>query len=117
VNSERKRHHLKKLGTLYRLGEWTVKPGKNPEFIETWQAGADWIAQNLPDDGEGILLQDTDKPNKFISLAFSSNPEKAQEVMSRPEFQELMSKTRMLCDDVQPHGMKVVGYSSSSKDE
>ena len=108
---------MKKLGTLYRLGEWTVKPGKIPEFIEAWQAGADWVAKNLPNDGEGILLQDTDNPNKFISFAFSVNTEKAQEAMSRPEFQELMAKTRSFCDDVQPHGMKVVGYSSSSKDE
>lgn len=106
---------MKKLGTLYRLGEWTVKPGNIPEFIELWQAGADWIAQNLRDDGEGLLLQDTENPNKFISLASSSNPEKAQEILSRPEFQELMSKTRSLCDDVKPHRMKVVGYSSSNK--
>jgi hypothetical protein len=108
---------MKKLGTLYRLGEWMVKPGKIPEFIEAWQAGADWIALNLSDDGEGILLQDTENPNKFISFAFSVNSEKAQEVMSRPEFQELMSKTRSLCDEVQLHGMRAVGYSSSNKDE
>ena len=107
---------MKKLGKLYRLGEWTVKSGRIPEFIESWQAGVDWIAQNLPDDGEGILLQDTDNPNKFISLAFSANPEKAQEAMSRPEFQELMSRTRALCEDVQPHRMQVVAHSPPSKD-
>ena len=108
---------MKKLGTLYRLGEWTVKPDKIPQFIEAWQAGVDWIAQNLPDDGEGILLQDTEDPNKFISLAFSSNPEKAQEAMSRSEFQELQSRTRALCENVKPHRMQVVGYSSSGNDE
>lgn len=108
---------MKRLGTLYRLGEWTVKPGKIPEFIEAWQAGADWIALNLSDDGEGILLQDTENPNKFISLAFSVDPEKTQEVISRPEFQEFMSKTRSLCDEAQPHRMRAVGYSSLNKDE
>jgi hypothetical protein len=108
---------MKKLGTLYRLGEWTVKPGKIPEFIEAWQAGADWIAQNLPDDGEGILLQDSENPNKFISFAFSSNLEKAQDVMSQTEYQELFSRVRALCDDVQPHRLNVVGYSSSSNNE
>ena len=105
---------MKKVGTFYRLGEWTVKPGKIQEFIEAWQAGADWITQNLPDDGEGMLLQDTENPNKFISLAFSVDPEKAQQLMSQSEFQELMSKTRTFCDDVQPHGMKIVGFSYSS---
>jgi hypothetical protein len=108
---------MKKLGTLYRLGEWTVKSGKAAEFIEAWQAGADWIAQNLPDDGEGILLQDKENPNKFISFAFSGNPEKAQEAMSISEFQELQSRARALCENVQPHRMQIVGYSSSTKIE
>ena len=104
-------------GQPVRLGEWTVKSGKVPEFVEAWQAGADWITQNLSDNGEGFLLQDTESPNRFISFAFSSNLEKALETMSRPEFQELMSKTRSLCEEAQPHGMKVVGYSSSANDE
>ena len=108
---------MKKVGTFYRLGEWTVKPGKIQEFIEAWQAGADWITQNLPDDGEGILLQDVDNPNKFVSLAFSLFPEKAQEVLSHPEFQELMSITRTFCDNVQPRRMKIMGNSSSNKSE
>ena len=108
---------MKKLGTLYRLGEWTVKPDKTSQFIEAWQAGVDWIAQNLSDDGEGILLQDIEDPNKFISFAFSVNHEKVQEALSHPEFQELQSRTRALCENVQPHRMQVVGYSSSSEDE
>ena len=106
---------MKKLGILYRLGEWTVKTDKTSQFIEAWQAGGDWIAQNLPDDGEGILLQDIEDPNKFISFAFSVNHEKVQEALSHPEFQEFMSKTRSLCEEVQSHRMQAVGYSYSNK--
>ena len=108
---------MQKIGQPMRLGIWMVKSEKTSEFIEAWQLSADWISQNLPEDGEGILLQDTEDPNKFISFGFSSNLEKAQEVMSQTEYQELFSRVRALCDNVQPHRMNIVGYSSSSNNE
>ena len=108
---------MHKIGHLARLGIWRVESEKTSEFIKAWQLSADWIAQNLPDDGEGILLQDTENPNKFISFGFSSNFEKAQEVLSQTEYQELFSVVRALCDDVQPQRMNIVGYSSSSRNE
>ena len=108
---------MKKIGQLFRLGMWTVKSDNIPEFIKAWQASVDWIARNLPNDGEGVLLQDSESPNKFISFAFSANPEKAQEAMSRTEFQELFSRVRALCEDVRSHRMRVAAYSPSNKDE
>jgi hypothetical protein len=108
---------MKTVGQPLRLGMWTVKRGNIQEFIKTWQLSADWISQNIPEDGEGVLLQDVENPNKFISFAFSTDLEKAQEVLSRTEYQELFSRVRALCDDIRPHGMKVVGYSSSARNE
>jgi len=108
---------MNKIGQPLRLGMWTVKSDNIPEFIKAWQISADWVSQNLPGDGEAALLQDAESPNKFISFAFSSNLEKAQEVMSQTEYQDLFSRVRALCDEVQPHGMNVVGYSSSGKNE
>ena len=105
---------MKTVGQPLRLGMWTVKQPNIPEFIEMWKKSVDWVSQNLPGEGEAVLLQETENPNKFISFAFSTNLEKAQEVMSRTEYQELFSRVRALCDDVQPHGMKVVGYSFSA---
>jgi hypothetical protein len=108
---------MKTIGQPFRLGMWTVKQPNIPEFIAMWQKSADWISQHLPDEGEGILLQDTEQPNRFISFASSTDIEKAQEVMSRTDYEELFSRVRALCDEVQPHRMKVVGYSSSAKNE
>jgi len=108
---------MEKIGQPIRLGMWTVKHDKIQEFIKAWQSSADWIAHNLPDDGEGVLVQDAENPNKFISFAFSANPDQAQEVISRSEYQELFSTVRTLCDSIQPQKMQVVGYTSSSKDE
>jgi hypothetical protein len=77
------------IGQRYRLGIWTVKADKVAEFIEAWQSSTDWIVQNLAEDGDAVLLQDTEDPGKFVSFAFSANLDKAEEVMSRAEFQEL----------------------------
>jgi hypothetical protein len=108
---------MNRIGQPFRLGIWMVKSENIPEFIEAWQLSVDWITQKVSDDGEGFLLQDTQDPNKFVSFAFSSNPDKSQEVRSQAEYQELFSRVQALCDSVQPHKMNVVGYSSSSKDE
>lgn len=108
---------MNRTGQPFRLGIWSVKSENIPKFIEAWQLSADWISENLPGDGEGVLLQDVEISNEFVSFAFSSNLEKAQEVMSRSEYQELFSKVRALCDEVQPHRMHVVGYSTSNKSE
>jgi hypothetical protein len=101
---------VKNIGQRYRLGIWTVKAGNIPEFIEAWQSSADWIAQKLHDDGEAVLLQDIDEPRKFVSFAFATNLEKAEEVMSGTEFQVLWSNIMALCEDVEPHRMQIAGY-------
>ena len=106
---------MKEIGRPIRLGMWTVNSDKVQEFIEAWQSSADWLTDNLPDNGEGFLVQDMENPNRFISFAFSDDLEMAQEVMSQIEYLDLFSKVRAICDDVQPHGMKIVGYSSSTK--
>ena len=82
---------MNRIGQPFRLGIWMVKSENIPEFIEAWQLSVDWITQKVSDDGEGFLLQDTQDPNKFVSFAFSSNPDKSQEVRSlniRSSFQE-----------------------------
>jgi hypothetical protein len=103
---------MKNIGQRYRLGIWTVNAGNIPEFIEAWQSSSEWIAQNLHDDGEAVLLQDIDDPRKFVSFAFATNLDKAEEVMSRTEFQELWSDVMALCEEVKPHRMQVAGYSA-----
>jgi hypothetical protein len=91
---------------------WTVKLEDVPAFIAAWRTSAAWIAQHLPGDDVGMLLQDSDHPGNFISVAPSSNPERIQEVMSRPEFQDLWNRVMELSEDVKPHRMRVVASSA-----
>jgi hypothetical protein len=108
---------VKEIGQPLRLGVWMVKPGKGLQFVEEWQASADWVVQKLPGDGEALLLQDAYDPGRFVSFGSSSNPGEAEKVMSQPEFQELWSGLLELCEEVRPHRMHLVGYAGGSSGE
>jgi hypothetical protein len=106
---------VKKIDQMYRSGIWTVKPGKVEEFIKTWQTSVEWLVENHPGGwgGEALLLQDIGSPYKFISFAWSTMPEKTEELLVETEFQSFMASIQELCEEIQPRRMRVVGYSSS----
>jgi len=106
---------MKKIGLMYRSGIWTVKPSKIEEFIKAWQTQVEWLVENHPSGwgGEALLLQDIGNPNKFISFAWSTMPEKTEELLAGTEFQSFMASIKDLCEEIQPHRMRVVGYSAS----
>lgn len=99
-------------GQLYTSGTWRVKPGKEAEFIEAWQAFADWTSGNQSGSGEGILLQNEENPQSFLSLGPWDSAESIAHWRSQPRFQDFLSKARELCEEMQPQTMKLVGYSS-----
>jgi hypothetical protein len=100
---------MEKIGQLFRLGLWTVKPENVPEFIAAWQTSAEWLARNLPNERGGDLLENMNDSGKFISFAPISVSENVEEAMGKAEFQELMSRAMALCEDVKPNNMRVVG--------
>jgi hypothetical protein len=104
-----------KIGQIYRSGIWTVKPGKVEEFIKAWQQSVEWLIKNLPVEwvGEAFLLQDTGSSYRFISFAWSTMPEKTEELLASADFQAIMAGIRELCEEILPHRMRVVGYSAA----
>ena len=106
---------MKKLGQMYRLGIWKVRPGKGEEFTKAWQSLVDWLVANHPDgwNGEASLLQDLGSSNEFISFSWSTMPEKTEELLAGAEYQSFLAGFQELCEQIQPHRMQVVGYSVS----
>lgn len=106
---------MKKIGQVYRLGIWTVRPGKIEEFIKAWQMSVEWLVKNHPDEwaGEASLLQDLESSSKFISFSWSTMPEKTEELLAGIEFRSFMAGIQELCEEIQPHRMRVVAYSVS----
>ena len=98
---------------LYTLATWKVKPGKEAEFIEAWQAFANWTSHTQPGAGEGVLLQGEDNLNHFVSFGPWDNAENVVNWRAQPEFQDFLSKARDLCEELQPQNMIRVGQSIS----
>ena len=80
---------MKKIGQMYRSGIWTARPGKVEEFIKAWQTSVEWLVQNHPDGWRGEAL------------------------LAGSEYQSFMTSIQELCEEIQPHRMRVVGYSVS----
>lgn len=99
---------MERIGQSYRLGVWGVPPEKADEFVEAWQSLSEWLADHLPDERGAILLEDTTDPTRFISFSTIDNTTKVDEVMSDPEFQDLMQVVMETCDTLKPHNMRVV---------
>lgn len=97
---------------LYTCGSWTVKPGMEQNFIGAWQEFADWTSDNQAGAGAGILLQNEEDPQKFISFGPWDKLENITDWRSKQEFQDFLSKARELCEEMKPQTMNVVGYSN-----
>ena len=106
---------MEKIGRMYRSGIWKVRAGKIEEFISVWQTSVDWLIAQHPMGwvGEAVLLQDIDNSHKFISFAWSSMPGRTEEILSGIEYQPFMVKMRQLCEEIQPHRMRVAAYAVS----
>jgi quinol monooxygenase YgiN len=99
---------MTQLGQLYTAGVWVVKAGQAAAFVEAWQAFAEWSSDSAYADGRGHLLQDRDKPHRFLSFGSWESQERIAEWRSRPEFQGFIDKARDLCDHFQPMTMEQV---------
>jgi hypothetical protein len=64
--------------TIWTHGVWTVKPGREDEFIVAWQAMArDAVAEHRPLSSPH-LLRDRERPNVFRSFGPWPDAEAAQ---------------------------------------
>ncbi len=93
---------------IYSLGIWTVRAGRERDFIREWENFAAWTANNQPGAVEAKLLQDLANPRKFISFG----PFKSQEAINAwretSEFKGFVDKVRVMCESFLPHTMKPV---------
>jgi hypothetical protein len=73
---------------MYSCGVWIVKEGKEKDFEQRWQAGADLVAIENPGT-KFMLLQDRDDPRRFISLREGwRNVEQLEAARSLPSYQD-----------------------------
>ena len=54
--------------SVWTHGVWTVKPGREDEFVAAWRAMARSAVAELDPPGEPHLLRDRERPNVFRSF-------------------------------------------------
>lgn len=102
---------MDKIKQPFTLGVWKVKPGNEDTFISEWRAFAHWTAEHQAGALRAALLQDSDRPEQFISFGPWENTEAIKAWRERPEFTAFVSKARQLCDEFEPHSLMLVASS------
>ncbi len=55
-------------GEVFTHGRWTVKPGREDEFVAAWSEFAAWSKKDVAGAVWAILLRDQQQRNVFISV-------------------------------------------------
>ena len=61
--------------TLYSVGEWDVKPGREDEFAAKWRELTELSLAEIEPDARVILLRDREQPRRFHSIGEFRNGE------------------------------------------
>ena len=96
------------VGTIYSLGVWTVKPGKESEFIRAWNDFARWTRDTQDGAKDAVLLQDIANPQKFVSFGPWRDLKNTEAWRKTQEFRNAFARFKDLCSDIQPNTLKCV---------
>ncbi len=93
---------MTKIGTVYTLATWVVKPGNESAFIKAWDDFAHWTSMNQKGAQDAVLVQDSENSRKFISFGPWQDMDTVTQWRSTPEFKKAFAKFRELCIEIQP---------------
>jgi hypothetical protein len=66
------------MATIWTHGIWTVKPGREDEFVAGWRALAREAVAEFDPPGTPHLMRDRERPNVFRSFGPWDDPEKVE---------------------------------------
>ncbi|RXA19567.1 antibiotic biosynthesis monooxygenase [Methanosarcina sp. MSH10X1] len=93
---------------IYAAEIWSVKQGKEEEFLNIWTDLASWTKANEMCSTGVVLLQDLEQRNRFISFGPWKTSACVQAWRQQPEFKAAFVKLKELCDEVKLSTMKSV---------
>jgi heme-degrading monooxygenase HmoA len=95
--------------SVYTLGVWRVKPGREDEFIEAWKGLGKLFSQlPMPPGGKGTLVQSLTDPLLFYSFGEWSSMEAIQAMRKDATAQEGIKKVAELCTEATPGSFRMV---------
>jgi heme-degrading monooxygenase HmoA len=87
---------------LYTCGIWTVLPGSEEEFVSAWSDLAEWTAEHVAGAGFATLVQDEERPNRFLSFGPWESAEAIEAWRSSTGFRERVERMRELLERFEP---------------
>ena len=88
--------------SVYTMGIWLVKPGREDDFVKAWKDMADKTHTDYPG-GRGLLMRDRDVPNRFISTGPWASLEQVDQWRSSATFTEGLASIRDIIEHFEPH--------------
>ena len=97
---------------VYTLGVWTVKDGREQDFIDAWHAMAAATATDFPG-ASAMLLRDRDTPSVFISSLPWESLDQIEAWRASETFRAGVGEIRELIDNFEPHTMDLAATIGS----
>jgi len=90
------------MSPTYTHGVWTVKPGREDDFIGAWREFAEWSKRSAPGALWARLLRDSAQPNRFISVGPWASPDAIAAWRAMPGWQERIARIRPMLESFEP---------------
>jgi heme-degrading monooxygenase HmoA len=99
---------------VYTVGIWTVKAGREAEFVAAWQAMGEATLVEFPD-AHGTLLHDQEKPGRFISFGPWESLDQIQAWRGSAAFREGVAAIGELLEGFEPGTYEIRAEVSLTK--
>jgi heme-degrading monooxygenase HmoA len=90
------------MAELYTCGIWTVIAGREDDFVAAWEDLARWTKENVDGAGWAELVQDEERPNRFLTFGPWKNAEAIEAWRATDGFRERVGRMRELLESFEP---------------
>jgi heme-degrading monooxygenase HmoA len=88
--------------SLYTLGIWLVKAGKEDDFIQAWSAFAEWTKSSFGGARSVILLRDRSEPRRFVSVGPWRSDKDVEEWRASEGFRTRVEQLKPMLERFEP---------------
>lgn len=97
-------------GVVFGFGYFTVKEGREEQFLEKWQQFAQWTLNHSKGARWMYIVRDDDEPNLFVAFGPWGSHESVADWRQSPKFRAVFSDLAALCDRIEEGTMTEVNH-------
>ncbi|MCU1531027.1 MAG: Antibiotic biosynthesis monooxygenase [Arthrobacter sp.] len=88
--------------SVYTLGIWLVKPGRENDFVQLWRDLARRTKEEFPGT-KAVLMHDRDVTNRFISTGPWESLEQVEQWRASAAYEQSFTALNELLEHYEPH--------------